>query len=494
MNIAPARGATVLPALDPAEVLIKEARQRGRRHLAIGLLGCLLVVAVIATLVLLRVIGGGREYGRNSGAIADTAVALGRIDPSCNGGKGFYEPVTGGLGNLVYTETTNNVTLVAFDTVTSSNFAPLAPYVIYAISPNCGLDRSFGSNGFLTPGIPARGLSALAPGLDGKFFMLATDKSGFWISERNADGTIDNRFGRHGWISIVSPVLKLAGWSQFSDTLIQKQNGTIVVTGEVINNQYEYGPIQSYIYALHANGEPVHHFGHDGKVSFKPPGAGALSNDSGAATLIQPNGTIAVIGWFGGFNQLGGEGFGGPGCSHASIEWLNSNGVPEHSVDANFVEQNSIVRTAGFVGSEFIDASGGVGLVGEARPCRGDAQYGKPFSVVEALTPNGRLEPRFGNRGELRFSIPDETNSNGFATAPLPNGHFVQESDTSQYFFQDFTANGQMNKGFGKRGLVELNSPGDQAVQPVNLTAGARGDFVVVLPTSRGIIMSERRG
>jgi hypothetical protein len=478
------------------QVLIPEVRQETRRRrLWIARAITILVVAAVAMLLVARLVGGGaRETPTKSGSLSAataTAGGLGRVDPSCNAGKGFSEPVTrGALGNLLYTETTSDVTVVGFDTTTVNNLTPLAPYVLYAITPGCNLDRSFGTNGFLTPGIPAQGLSSLAPGLGGRFFLLATDPRGFWISERNASGTIDNGFGSHGWISIVSPVLKLAGWGPISDTLIQEPSGTIVVTGEVLNNEYEYGLEQSYIYELHPNGQPIRRFGDDGRVIFDPPAAGGFPTDSDADTVIQPNGAIAVIGSFGWFNDIGGKGFGGPGCSHTSIEWLSSSGAPERAVDSNYVAQNSIVRTAGFVGSEFIDPSGGVGLIGEARPCTGDAQVGKPFSVVEALTPSGLLDQRFGDRGELRFSIPDETNSDGFATAPLPDGHIVQGSETSQYFLQDFTANGRLLKGFGRSGLLEVDSVGG----PVNLVPGARGDFVVVVAVSRAILMTERRG
>jgi hypothetical protein len=66
----------------------------------------------------------------------------------------------------------------------------------------------------------------------------------------------------------------------------------------------------------------------------------------------------------------------------------------------------------------------------------------------------------------------------------------VQGSETSQYFLQDFTANGRLLKGFGRSGLLEVDSVGG----PVNLVPGARGDFVVVVAVSRAILMTERRG
>lgn len=52
MSIAPVTDPVTSPSLDPVEVLIKEARRRGRLHLAIGLLTCALVAgSVVATIV-----------------------------------------------------------------------------------------------------------------------------------------------------------------------------------------------------------------------------------------------------------------------------------------------------------------------------------------------------------------------------------------------------------------------------------------------------------
>ena len=57
MNLAPTRAPSALPAPAPVEVLIKEARRRGRRHLAMGILASVLAISGIA--VVAASVGGG---------------------------------------------------------------------------------------------------------------------------------------------------------------------------------------------------------------------------------------------------------------------------------------------------------------------------------------------------------------------------------------------------------------------------------------------------
>lgn len=57
MNLAPTRTTSARPVPDSVEVLIKEARRRGHRHLAISLLACLLAISAIA--VVAASVGGG---------------------------------------------------------------------------------------------------------------------------------------------------------------------------------------------------------------------------------------------------------------------------------------------------------------------------------------------------------------------------------------------------------------------------------------------------
>jgi hypothetical protein len=70
----------------------------------------------------------------------------------------------------------------------------------------------------------------------------------------------------------------------------------------------------------------------------------------------------------------------------------------------------------------------------------------------------------------------------------------VQESDTNGYYLQDFTASGRELRAFGRDGVLAVPASAEGAVLPVNLMVGARGDVVAVVPTRRGITMSERSG
>ncbi len=509
MSIATRPAPHAVPEHD-AELLLPEAKRRASRRRLLVVLATLL--AIVSLLVAGMAASGAPPLltGADPHAAVPppgattTAHTLGQVDARCNGGRGFTEPVPpGSVGNVLYTETTSDVTVVAFDRVDPNTDAPASPYKLFAITPSCGLDRSFGSGGFLTPtsswhmgraGVAAvSNLSTLAPGLDGRFFLAAFDAHRFWVGEANANGTIDRDFGAHGWVSLRSPATS-RGLPPTADWLTQTKDGTIVVTGEAVATKDDYGlPAEAFVYELHADGRPVQRFGHDGMVTFHPPSSSVLASQADQ-TLVQPNGVVAVVGEFGAFDQLGGEGWGGPGCSHVSIEWLTRDGQPERAVDSRYVAQHSTVLAAGFAGSEFIDATGGVGLIGEARQCHGDAQVGKPFSVIEALTPSGQLDRRFAIDGQRRFTIPDETDSYGFATARLPDGDVVQESYTDAYYVQAFTRTGQAQHDLGRRGVLEIPTNDDGEVLPENLVAGAHGDFVAVVPTNRGITMTERSG
>lgn len=443
------------------------------------------VVTVIAVVVLTATVAR---------ATATPSRTLGAIDRSCNGGHGLYEPVHHGiLNDVLVTETTRDVTVVAFGTTNAAGTAIVDPTEIYAVTPNCSLDRQFGTGGFVTPHLPSpeatANISLLASGLAGRFFVLSCDQRSYWIGEFNSNGTIDGAFGTRGWVSIISPGIKMQGSGPSVGNAVQQHDGTIILTGDVISPR---GDTQSYIYALHSNGRPDRAFGHRGMVTFNPGMGWAPS--AATDTLVQPDGAIAEIGYFGGFNDLGGEGSGGPGCFHVSIEWLTQRGAAQRAIGTRYIRQRSIALTAGFVGSDFIDASAGVGLIGEASPCKGDAQYGRPFSAVESLTPSGLLDQRFGQHGESRFSIPDETSGIAFSAIRLPDGHVILESLSSQYYLQDFSADGRVLNTFANRGVLEINPPASVSASWTNLNRGARGDFVVVVPTRHGIVMSERIG
>jgi hypothetical protein len=70
--VAPARESR--PAAEPGEVLIKEARRRGRRHLAVGLLVCVSVVGGVATLAASGGGGTGKRGGGSRSSGSDSSV------------------------------------------------------------------------------------------------------------------------------------------------------------------------------------------------------------------------------------------------------------------------------------------------------------------------------------------------------------------------------------------------------------------------------------
>ena len=92
MNTAPTRELTALPAPDPLEVLIKEARRRGRRHLTV-IVAALVVVAAGTSLGLWM--SGGATGGHTKKPIPTTAAtpakATAFLHLAAQGERGNYE-------------------------------------------------------------------------------------------------------------------------------------------------------------------------------------------------------------------------------------------------------------------------------------------------------------------------------------------------------------------------------------------------------------------
>jgi hypothetical protein len=101
MNIAPTRESSVLPAPDPLEVLIKEARRRGRRHLTV-IVAALVVVAAGTSLGLWMSGGatGGHTKKPSPTTAATPAKATAFLHLAAQGQRGNYEAtyvITGSL-------------------------------------------------------------------------------------------------------------------------------------------------------------------------------------------------------------------------------------------------------------------------------------------------------------------------------------------------------------------------------------------------------------
>jgi hypothetical protein len=412
------------------------------------------------------------------GASAATR-GLGNIDTRCNDGHGLLiRAPHGDVSDLLTTETSTGVTIVGFDTVTPSDGTQVDPETYYAVGPDCRLDHRFGTQGIIRPRLPGNGkdlyVVGLAPGLDGHFFLLASGPAQWLIGEFNATGSLDVAFGSHGWVSLVPPGADTGYRYPYPQDLVQEPNGLIVVTGE---NARPHADVASFVYELFANGAVDRTFGHDGHARVLP--EIAYADD----LFVQPDGSIAVTGVLG-----------GGGCFDMQINWLEPDGSRDVARDANFNRSRSFPSTYGFNGADFVDASGGVGVIGSEEPCGSTAATARSYDAAEALTPDGTVDRGFGNHGTTYFSMPNPAASDTSAVS-LPNGDVILESVSgSTSYVQDFTSAGIPIRAFGHRDTLRIATAPAAWGYSASVLAGARGDFVVVFPANHVVTIEERLG
>src|SRR5829696_4950967 len=126
-------------------------------------------------------------------------------------------------------------------------------------------------------------------------------------------------------------------------------------------------------------------------------------------------------------------------------------------------------------------------------PQRATAAVSEPLESRRLLAA-GDLDPTFGNNGTLRFpyvpQIGDDTIANGViaqadgkiivvgSTDPLDNGN-------TDFFLARFNADGQMDNGFGLKGVVRTDFAGG-ADAAYGVALGAGGKIIVVGSTVEG--------
>jgi hypothetical protein len=372
------------------------------------------------------------------------------------------------------------VTIVGFGTVTSSDGVQGEPETYYAVGPDCRLDHRFGTQGIIRPRLPGNGngndvyVVGLAPGLDGHFFLLASGPTQWLIGEFNATGSLDVAFGNQGWVSLVPPGADAGYLYPSPSDLVQEADGIIVVTGE---NARPHADVVSFVYELFANGAVDRSFGHHGHARVLPEIAYA------SHLFVQPDGSIAVTGFLG-----------GGGCFDMPINWLEPDGSRDVAKDANFNRSRSFPTAFGFNGADFVNTSGGVGIIGSVERCGYTASTTRSYDAAEALTPDGTVDRSFGNRGTTYFSMPNPAAGDTSAVS-LPNGDIILESYSgSTTYVQDFTSAGIPILAFGHRDTLRIATAPSTWGYAASVLAGARGDFVVVFPANHVVTIEERLG
>ena len=461
------------------------------RHRHLAMVGGLCLFTLAAACA-----GSGRPSARvtrpPAAAAADTASApativrgstrreLGKVDPACNGGRGIHlEADQGYVDQIVTVETSRGLTLVAFDTMTSGD-SPIGRALIYAITARCTIDRSFGSDGSVSPSIPGVAASTgfgLASGRDGKFFVLSGRRRMTLIGEFDRNGSIDTSFGVRGWASFVAPG-GVAHYGAYVADMIQEPDGNILAFANNAEAHYE---TRAYVFDLHADGTVDRGFGDEGHLSVFPRMTYAWQ------VLDEPDGSIALTG-----------SLGGGGCYTMPIEWLTADGVPETQADANYIAAHSFPSKLASSATNFVDPAGGVGVIGEVTPdCDRIHRSARPYEAIEELNPDGSPDRHFGHDGMLRIATTNSANFD-FSATQTGEGHLVLQGygsgDDPYLYLQDLEKDGSTVPGFGHHGVVRLRFPeldNNQEAIPADVLSGPNGDIMIAAPVGNGVTIEE---
>ncbi|HWE34482.1 MAG TPA: hypothetical protein VG410_13405, partial [Solirubrobacteraceae bacterium] len=290
--------------------------------------------------------------------------------------------------------------------------AVLAEVASSALATPGALDPSFGRRGMVAEPY-GEWVAAVAAAVqpDGKIVTVGeaelSDKRYALISTRMLrNGRLDPSYGSGGWV-----VLSFGGVGG-GNAITILPNGEILLAGAA--RTAKKAPLGFAVVKLEPDGQLDKSFGNGG-AAIVPIGTGAIVNAIG----VRPDGKIVL----GGTAELSYPRF--------AVVRLNPDGTLDRSFgDGGVVtlsepgaawgmglrKDGSIVlagtSTAG-VGGGLYDLLTSVGLGGVARHLLAGAQY-----MAAALTPDGRLDPGFGQNGVVQFGIGTEALCTALAVQP----------------------------------------------------------------------------
>ncbi|MBO0768038.1 MAG: hypothetical protein J2O48_05050 [Solirubrobacterales bacterium] len=247
-------------------------------------------------------------------------------------------------------------------------------------------------------------------------------------------GQLDPSYGTGGVASI--PI----GGAASGNALKILPNGDIVLTGagESATGQLEYATAE-----LTPNGQLDPSFGNNG-VSLVPVGGAAMAN----GIVAQSDGKLVIAG---GASQAGKKYF--------AATRLNPNGSVDTSYGTNGTAE--ITSDQGEAWNEVLQPNGDIVLGGQ--------QLGSNVDrfMAARLTPDGKLDPSFGNAGVSTVGIGDWAEAD--AIALQPDGDIVLSGDSKSLTQHDvsvarLTPNGALDPSFGSKGIAKTPGGGANAV------------------------------
>jgi hypothetical protein len=377
-------------------------------------------------------------------AWADPASSIARssADPACPGGTGTVISVPqswlAGAAFVVTEMLPSGATLV----VTSAGYPSASFAVADAFTSDCSADRAFGSHGIerIVLGGQAFSIAAAVAAPGGGTILAGSTAKGWLVARLDARGRLDAAFGSGGWT-----VLR---WPGSVSAVAVTPAGDIVLGGS------EGGGccVREWVGELNASGGVVSDFGSGGRAAIP-----VTRDDSGITRVwVEPDGDVFAL-------TSGGN----MGCWGISISALTSSGSPVPSFQSNFAAAMRRVSPSGiFVGDVVVRSSGFLLLGTEQSTCVTSLSNRTAQGRVAAFQLNGTLESRFAANGEASFSSPMAQpvwalarSNGGFVMAAAPVSIQSNPHARAELSFFDFSANGTIDRAFGKRGVADVQLP-----------------------------------
>jgi uncharacterized delta-60 repeat protein len=340
--------------------------------------------------------------------------------------------------------------------VNGANVGDIAVHCATIATPS-GLDVTFGSGGRVSTALGGIGDSeAIVIQPNGGIVTAGSREiatgSDFALTRHNPDGSLDTSFGTNG---IATTDLGGARDQAF-DAALLGDGGTVAVgrTDAAGVQKTDFGIVR-----YNPDGTPNPAFGTGGVVTTDIRGQGDQAN----AVAVQPDGKILVAGFATSASGID---------SDFALARYNPDGALDQSFGTGGIVTTDLGTQSDDARALAIQPDGKIVLAGSAGEDIGLARY----------TPNGSLDPTFGNSGRTITDLGFDDVANGVALTSAGGivvaGYTIGTKLNHDFLLVRYGPNGDLDTGFGTVGVVKTDlSPGDDFAE--GLTIDGAGRIVV---------------
>jgi hypothetical protein len=426
---------SIVTSSPPAKVVGRPLWRRGW--------GRALVVVGVAATIVLAVVYGPRSAGTGRGTRL-TPATMQAPGSQCRYGKALT------LRQVPSESLTAGVSDAGTVIVVGAHF-PSSTFVVEALRSSCSPDEAFGTGGIVRlhapPGATRQfDIESISPGSKGSVFLAGTTGNAMLVGRLLPDGRLDPTFGSRGWVSLVPP--DRLGAAE-ATSVVRESSGLIVVAGD---DGGCTGCFEDWVTAINRHGALDRTFGTKGWVHVftQATQIGGLLDQLHDRVLVMGERDIQ-------------------GCATASLALLTSSGEPAPGFQSNFAPIWSQVESSqSFIGGIFGRSSQGFGVVGlstnlcsTSHPLQTDAS-----GFLAGFEANGVLDPTFAMHGLTHFTAAygefwAVRGPGGDVAIVVDSEPLTAPSSPDTLTVTAFSADGNLNKAFGRGGVEETSIPGN---------------------------------